>query len=191
MNIGYLDIAIIIVLLLGLVRGATIGLVKQTTNLVGLILTAILAIALTRPVGQIIQSKTAWPHEASLAVSFLAIFLVVKLATVLIAKSADGAVETLHLSWVNRISGSFFGGFKAALLLSTVFLVLALAEWPDSSTGKQSSLYGPVASMLPRTWEYVSGKAPILNEYRQIIEDEAREGVETLGGQFPDAENHN
>jgi len=124
-------------------------------------------------------------------VSFLVIFLVIKLATVLVAKSADGAVETLHLGWVNRLSGSFFGGFKAALLLSTVFLILGFAEWPDNETSGQSSLYGPISTLLPQTWEYVSGKAPILDEYRQKIEEEAREGVEKLGGQIPDADPSN
>ena len=52
MNIGYLDIAIIVVLLLGLVRGATIGLVKQTTNLVGLVLTVVGAVVLLGAPGE-------------------------------------------------------------------------------------------------------------------------------------------
>ena len=187
MSIGFLDIAIIVVLVLGLVRGAAIGLIRQTTNLVGLALTIILSVTLTRPVGLIIQSETGWPHEASLAVAFLAIFLVVKLATVLVAKSADSAVDALHLGWVNRLSGSLFGGFKAALLLSIVFLVLGLAKWPDHETSRQSSFYDPVAALLPQTWDYVSGKAPILDEYRKKIEVEARQGIERLGVQTPDS----
>jgi membrane protein required for colicin V production len=182
-EIGYLDIAIAIVLLLGVVRGGMIGLVRQTTNVAGLVVTIILAVALTRPVGQIIEANTGWPHEAALVTSFLAIFLVVKLATVLIAKSADGAVDALKLSSVNRVGGGLFGAFKAALLLSGVFVVLDLADIPEPDDRKVSIAYETVSGILPRTWDYMAGKAPILDEYRQKIEDGAREGVETIGAE--------
>lgn len=185
MNIGYLDITILVILLLGVVRGGMIGLVRQTTNLFGLALTVILAIALTAPIGQIIESNTGWPHTASLVVSFLAIFLVVKMAAVLVAKSAEGAVDALKLSSVNRAAGGVFGVFKSALLLSAVALVLDLAEIPERAAREESTLYAPVTGLLPQTWEYLSGKAPILDEYRQKIEDEARQGAKKLGGQFP------
>jgi membrane protein required for colicin V production len=189
LEIGYIDIAIAIVLLLGLVRGGMIGLVRQTTNAVELVLTVILAIALTRPVGQIIESNTGWPHEAALVLSFLGIFLVVKLATVLIARSGEGAVDALKLSSVNRVGGSVFGVFKAALLLSAVFVVLEMAEIPQQSDKDASFAYSAVSGLLPKTWEYVSGKAPVLDEYRHKIEDSAREGVEALGGAVDNSAN--
>jgi len=181
-DIGYIDVSIAIVLLLGIVRGGMIGLVRQTTNAVGLVLTIILAIALTRPIGQIIEANTGWPHEAALVASFLAIFLVTKLTTVLIARSAEGAVDALKMSSVNRLGGGFFGVFKAAILLSAIFMILEIAELPESVDRRASLAYAPVAGLLPHTWEYLSGKAPVLEEYRQKIEESAKDGVETLGG---------
>jgi uncharacterized membrane protein required for colicin V production len=184
-DIGIIDIAILLTLLIGCVRGSMIGFVRQTTDMAGIILTVILAIALTRPVGVMIESYTGWPHGAALATSFLGILLAVKLGTAILAKSADGAVDALHLSSANRAAGVLFSVFKAGLLLSGLFLILNLANWPDPNVRKQSRLYEPVAGLLPDTWTYLSGKAPILNEYKDKIENGAREGVGKLGEQVP------
>jgi membrane protein required for colicin V production len=100
------------------------------------------------------------------------VYLAVQLAVIIVARVVEKAVGALKLTGVNRILGGAAGAFKAALVLSVTFLVLGRFGIPGESTQDNSSLYGPIAAVLPASWDYVASAMP---EVKKISE---RFGVE-------------
>jgi membrane protein required for colicin V production len=91
---------------------------------------------------------------------FVVIFVGVQLVFLALSRLLEQVLETLSLSLVNRAAGGALGGFKAALLLSVLFLILAGMDMPGKKTRKQSSLYSPVARALPKTLDAASPYFP-------------------------------
>jgi membrane protein required for colicin V production len=85
-------------------------------------------------------------------------------------------LDALSLSIVNRVFGSAVGGFKAALLLSVAFLVLMEIDFPSDELKQESTLYQPVARVLPETWDAASQHVPdlkrISEQFGRRIESE-------------------
>jgi membrane protein required for colicin V production len=83
---------------------------------------------------------------------FAVVFGGVQLAFFALARLVESLVGAMRLTAVNRMAGGLLGGFKAALLLSVLFVLMARAELPGPEARQQSQLYEPVTQVLPRTW---------------------------------------
>jgi membrane protein required for colicin V production len=169
-----LDIVILLVLAGGLIRGFSTGVVRQVAGIVGIILTFVVAITLMRPVGLVVSASTGIPEGWAPIAGFLVIFLALQIMLFIAVRFIETVVGALRLTVVNRLLGSAFGAFKAALLLSVAFLVLSFAEVPGRESRASSALYGPVASVLPGTWDAVSQHLPevqrLSERFRQHVE---------------------
>ncbi|PQJ33502.1 colicin V production CvpA [Salinibacter sp. 10B] len=160
MELAGLDWFILIVLAGGLVRGFMVGAVRQIASLLGLVLAFFLSVQLMHPVGTLIVSSLGLSASVAPIAGFIAIFVGVQLVFWAVSRLLEQILETLSLNLVNRAAGGALGGFKAALLLSVLFLVLSGLEMPSKKTRKESVLYSPVASALPETLEATSPYLP-------------------------------
>lgn len=167
-----LDLLILVALAGGIMHGFTTGLIKQVASIFGMIVAFLLAVQLMQPAGEAVaESIGASPTLAPL-LGFVVVYLAVQLTVIIIAKVVEKAVGALKLSGVNRVLGGAAGAFKAALVLSVAFLVLGRFDIPGPMTQENSSLYSPVASVLPASWDYVASN---MSEVKKISE---RFGVE-------------
>lgn len=164
MSLAPLDWFILIVLTGGLLRGFMVGAVRQITSLLGLVLAFFLSIQFMHPVGDLIVSHLGLSESVGPIVGFAVLFLGIQLLFVALSRLLEQVLETLSLSVVNRAAGGALGGFKAALLLSVLFLVLSAMEVPKQETQEQSILYTPVASTLPKTLDVASPYLPAPDE---------------------------
>lgn len=155
-----LDIVILLVLAGGLIRGFSTGVVRQVAGIIGLILTFVVAVALMKPVGQIVSASTGIPEGWAPLAGFLVIFLALQIVLFMAVRFIETVVGALRLTTVNRLLGGVLGAFKAALVLSVAFLVLAYAGLPGPESRAGSTLYGPVSTVLPGTWDAVSQRLP-------------------------------
>ncbi len=158
MNI--LDLLILLSLLAGIVHGFTTGLIRQVASIVGMALAFVLSVQLMGTVGQLASNSLGLSENIGPLVGFVLVFLAVQVAVFALAKMAEGLIGALKLSVVNRALGGALGALKAALAVSVVFLVLSYVDLPGESLERESTLYAPVAGVLPQTWDYVSEKFP-------------------------------
>ena len=160
MQLAALDWFILIVLAGGLIRGFMVGAVRQVASIAGLTVAFFLSVQLMHPIGGLIVSSLGLSEAVGPIAGFVVIFVGVQLLFLALSRLLERVLETLSLSLVNRAAGGALGGFKAALLLSVLFLVLSGMEMPSQQVRKQSMLYAPVATALPKTLDAASPYLP-------------------------------
>ena len=160
MSLAALDWFILIVLAGGLIRGFMVGAVRQVASIAGLVVAFLLSVQFMHPLGAVIVSSLDLSEAAGPIAGFVVIFLGIQLLFLALSRLLESVLETLSLTLVNRAAGGALGGFKAALLLSVLFLVLSGMDMPSKETRKQSMFYQPVAQTLPETLEAASPYVP-------------------------------
>ncbi len=170
MEMGYIDIVILIVLAVGIIRGWHSGFVGQAARLTGWVLAFLFASLFMDAAGAFLESHGWAPPEMGTLIAFAAIFIAVKVASTTVAKSLDAAVKSLHLGGVNRLAGSAAGALKSAVLLSLVLIVSAMAQLPSKADIAKSSFYEPVFGIAPAAWEILSNGVPHLENLKDDIE---------------------
>lgn len=157
-----IDLIIVLVVAGGIVRGFTVGAVRQVTSLVGVVAAFAMAVQLMQRVGDLIVQSLGIAEAAAPVLGFIVVFLAVQAVFYFIGRLVEYLLDALFLSTVNRLLGSAVGALKAALLLSVAFLVLTEINYPSTSLKQGSLLYEPVAQVLPKTWAVASEHVPDL-----------------------------
>lgn len=146
-----IDIALLVFILLGLVRGFMKGLFVEIASLLALILGVYGAIHFSNYAAGILETKTDWSEKTiaitAFAITFVAIVILITLAGKALTKLADFAA----LGILNKLLGGVFGGLKVALILSVVLNVFDKMNkslpFVDSQTIEDSMLYSPVKEL--------------------------------------------
>jgi membrane protein required for colicin V production len=160
LGLALLDWFILLVLAGGLIRGFVVGAVRQVASLAGLVVAFLLSVQWMHPVGALIVASLGLSPSMGPIVGFVAIFVGVQLLALALSRIFEEVLETLSLSLVNRAAGGALGSFKAALLLSVLFLVLTGLKVPGPEARERSMLYGPVATALPKTLDAAAPYVP-------------------------------
>lgn len=155
-----LDLLILTGLAVGMVRGFWTGVIRQVAGLVGLVLAFLVALRLMAPVGAMVVESLGLSEELAPVLGFIVVFLVVQIVVFALARTIEKLIGVLKLGIINRLAGGLFGAFKAALLVSVIFLVLATFDTPSEETRQGSMLYKPVAGVLPRAWDAAAEQWP-------------------------------
>lgn len=174
MGVSLLDGFIVLVVAGGLIHGSTVGAIRQVTSLIGFLVAFLVGVQLMHPVGRLVVARLGIADTVAPVVGFAVLFVGIQLLFYLLSRLVERVIETLSLSLVNRAAGGALGAFKAALLLSVLFLVLSSVQMPGAETRKQSVLYGPVAGVLPKTLDAASAYLPAAKRASETFGREVR-----------------
>ena len=147
-----IDIAMIVVCILGIALGLYKGLMAQIGSVAGILL-GIIACRIwgddaTRFVASIMPDLSASGEAAAYANNVIAnvfLFLGVYLLAMLVAKLLHNIISNLSLGWINCLLGGVFGAVKWLVIMSVV-LNLWEALLPDHSIVSTSQLMGGIAA---------------------------------------------
>jgi|GEM_PF-510332 len=159
-DLHLLDVAILLVVAFGLVRGFATGIVRQVAGLVGIVAAFYVGVQFMQPVGGLLTDSFGLSDSISPLVAFVLLFAAVQLIFFGLARFVEAVIGVLRLTTVNRIAGGLLGAGKVALLLSVCFLALNYVDLPGEDTRQASLFYEPVASALPFTWQVVEEHVP-------------------------------
>lgn len=173
-----IDIIILVIVAAGLVHGFMMGAVRQVASIVGIVASFALAVQLMRPVGESVVYSLGWSESIAPITGFALVFIGVLLGFFIVGRMLESLLEALKLSVVNRALGGALGGFKAALLLSVAFLLMAEMELMEPDDQEEAIFYEPVADVLPETWEVVSEQVPELKSLSEEFSDHIAGQVE-------------
>jgi len=174
-----LDWFILIVLIGGLIRGYTVGAIRQIGGLIGIVAALLFSVEFMEGVGTLIVKSLGLAESVAPLAGFTVLFLGVYLLFLALARLLEQVFETLSLSLLNRAAGGAVGGLKAALLLSLLFLVLGGLELPEQETRNDSALYRPVAQLLPETIEATEEWFPAAKRAADQLGEQVRTRVDS------------
>jgi membrane protein required for colicin V production len=160
---GFLDLFILVVIVIGMARGFSTGGIRQVFSLAGILFAFIFAAQLMRGVGEKLAGTSGISPGLAPIIGFVAVFLVVQVAAYAISRLFESFLKALKLGILNRIAGGAIGAFKATLILSLLAFVFGFVGLPEQPTREASLFYEPVSTVLPGTWNYVSDRLPVLN----------------------------
>lgn len=137
-----LDIAILVFIGWGLIRGATRGLIKEVASLAGVFVGFYAAYRYYPTVSAPIE-KLFERVEVSHLVSFFATFIVVFLGVAVIGVLIRYVLRISHLGWTDKISGAVFGVTKGVFLSCMLVYALTFFLPTDRAAVLKKSLLAP------------------------------------------------
>ena len=169
-----LDIALLVLLILGLVRGFSRGFFVEVASLVALIAGVYGAFHFSDFAASFLKDRVDWNENtiniAAFAITFIIIMLVIALAGKALTKIADFAM----LGLLNKLLGALFGGLKVALILSVILIVVeklhANILFVKEADQESSVLYNPIKSLIPTIFPNVLVNGKPIGE--DIIEED-------------------
>jgi uncharacterized membrane protein required for colicin V production len=157
---GWIDIAIVAVLMGCAVFGYRRGLVQQVVELGGLVTGIVLALYLT---GGLVSNyaKPLAEYDVTYPVVFLAIVGVTLLVSQVVGRITSEVMQVTLFGWFDQVGGALAGLAKGMLWISiwiTIAFHLNVSHVVDDNL-RRSSLAGPLSRVLPATFEMVKSYA--------------------------------
>jgi len=147
--LGWVDIAILVILCFFLLKGMWRGLLKEVCSLLGLVLGGVFAFTFYLPVARRLQGSFNLPDQLCIWGSFLAIFLLLVILFAVLGFVLNRFVKLIFLGGFNRFAGALFGIVQGVVLLAIIILALNTSAAPDVARKwvNQSQLAPPFVTL--------------------------------------------
>jgi len=120
------DLFVFIVIIASAVTGFERGLVGEAFHLASLIIGGWLAVRFYAIGASLIGALITLADGVLAVVGFMLVFIVVNLAIQLIGLLARSLIRSLHLAWLDRLSGTIFGIAKGLLFSAALVWLIAV-----------------------------------------------------------------
>ncbi len=148
-----IDLIILIIVILGLIRGLFKGFVMSITSLAGLIFGFYLSLRFAWYIEIYLREATGSNSPLMHILAFSLCFVLVMILVFIVGKSFEKALSLTPLGCVNRIAGGLFGAFKGLLLVSAFIYVIEIADrnsvFIKPDVKENSVMYKPLAKLVP------------------------------------------
>jgi len=156
---SWIDIVLIVIFLWGAYQGFTKGFIITIASLAALILGIFGAIKFSGYTAEILSEKMKINPDNMDLIAFAVTFILIVIATHLVARLTDKLVKAVALGFANRLVGVLFNLLKTALIISVILVILERIDdkipfIPRTETNK-SALYKPLHSLAPFIFPYL------------------------------------
>jgi membrane protein required for colicin V production len=127
-----LDIGILVILTLFIAKGAMLGLIKEISTLVGLVVASAISFRFYIPLAQQLEQASGLPSQLCVMITMLALFLGTMIIFSVLGVVLSRFVKLLFLGGLNRVFGALFSLVQGILVLALVLYGLSLASLPSS-----------------------------------------------------------
>ena len=158
------DVIVLILFLVGIVRGILTGGIKQVLSLVGVIAGLLLAVSLSNWLSAHLVNLGWSPEQLAPALSFVIIFFSVQAIVLLATYLLKSALEAIKLGALDKTLGGIMGGGKAILVISLILFLVRFIGLPEEEQREKSLFYDIVYPIMPAAWDFIVGNAPDLND---------------------------
>jgi membrane protein required for colicin V production len=170
---NYLDIALVIPMVYGVIRGFSKGIVNEITSLAAIIVGVYLALnfsvyfeeLLTDIISKISSDFAKNEKKAFIPIiSFALIFLFSIISVKAIGSIIDKITNVLALGIISKIIGALFGFFKLCVILSCVIYFEKTINIIPKKIIKNSVVYSPIESVVDKL-------APSIKKHEGVIKE--------------------
>jgi len=174
-----LDIIFAVFLAIFVFIGILRGFFREVLGLVGVIGGIILGFVGFEPFASLLNRylpgipSFVWPF-----LCFILIFIAVYLGCRLLAHILSRISEKIYLGWLNRLLGGLVGGFKGALFISVVLLLIGFLPVQGAliHVKNQSKLYGPLQNLLSDIYDIAIHFSSSSNDFEKILKEKIQKG---------------
>lgn len=118
------DYIIIVLLILGGIRGAMKGFIEELAQKFGLLFGLVASLMFTQALSPFVQDKLSTPFWVSTGISYVAIFLVGYLVIKIIGSILQAIFKSSNIDFVDNLLGFFLGVFELVLLVGLICSLL-------------------------------------------------------------------
>lgn len=168
-----IDLVILVVVLIGLVRGIMTGGIRQVLSFTGIFLAFIIAAKTTDSLGRGLAEGLGISENLAPVIGFALVFLLIQGIAYGLARLLEKFLKAIKLGVLDKALGGGIGVFKSALVVSLVLFLGNYVGIPNKEVRESSLFYRTVYPILPATWEFVTGRLP-------KVRDATDEAVDSL-----------
>ncbi len=179
MPVNYLDIIISVLLLYGMVKGYSNGIIKEITNIISVFLAIYIGIHFSELIHPHINSYVINDYTKAIPLlAFLFVFIIILIIIKSIGELINRLTRLLALGLISRLLGAVFGILK--LLVICCFLLLLVMDYGliDKQTQKGSVLVAPIERISKVAIPEINKKKKIIIEATKESTEKAKEAVE-------------
>lgn len=125
---NWLDIAICILLLIGLWKGYLNGFFVELTSMIALIAAIYGSIYFSNYAGDWLRLQFDWEETYITIASFVVTFVVIIFVITYVGKLITKIIKTVQLSFINKLAGAVFGMVKMGFLASVILMFINTAS---------------------------------------------------------------
>jgi membrane protein required for colicin V production len=156
---SWIDIVILIIFLWSAYQGFTKGFIISIASLAALIIGIFGSIKFSGYTAEVLSEKFEMNPESLNLIAFAITFILIVIATHIVARLADKLVKAVALGFVNRIAGILFNLLKTALIISIILVILERidekASFIPRTQTEKSALYMPLRAFAPLIFPYL------------------------------------
>jgi membrane protein required for colicin V production len=158
-----LDGIILAVIAFGLWRGFVAGIIRELSQLFGVLAGFAIALQIMKPMAVFlvqVVNIVDMPLEAVALVSFVLVFVLVYIIVFFMSRLLERVADDGALAGLNKLLGAVVGAAKSALILSIGLVLLGQINIPNKDVQSRSYLHAPVERIAPQAWEVVARSVP-------------------------------
>ena len=168
---NYLDIAIAVPLLYGLIKGFSNGIIKEITNVLSVVLAIYVGIHFADLIEPYLQSDALSGYERAMPlIAFVFVFIIILIIIKSIGELIDRITKLLALGIISRFLGAIFGIFKIIVVFSGMLFFLTEYKIIGHQIEKDSILLTPIQDVSEIL-------IPKINKHKRIIIDTTKENT--------------
>jgi membrane protein required for colicin V production len=163
--LSYIDIALVIIVILGTVKGYKEGFLMELFSLLGIILGILSGFKLMGIALIYLSSKFNIDEKVLPYIAFAVIFFAILLVVTLLGRSLKLYIDKSFLGRVDQAAGALLGLFKTAFLLSVAIWLLDSLhyQFPDSWSDN-SKILPRIAAIAPEVAAWIGTFFPSFND---------------------------
>ena len=168
---GTFDIAILVILGIGAVKGYMRGFIVELFSLIAFILGLLLALELTIPVARNLFAENNY-FDVIAVVVFIALFILLSMLIKLGAKAIKKALDMTIFGTLDNAAGAIAGILKWAFILSVVFWVFDSVGFDlVESYADKTVLFPYIVGIGPTVFEWLSYVIPFVQDLIDSMQD--------------------
>lgn len=161
---SWLDIALVILIIIGAYRGYNAGFILEVTTFIAIVLGIFAGFRLMDIMINLLTERFNVNEKVLPFLAFAIVFLAVVIGVSLIGRLLKGLTEKSFFGTLDQALGAVIGILKIAFMISVVVWILESISIIPSTWTEQSVVYPFIAAIAPAMAEWFSAVFPSLRE---------------------------
>lgn len=155
---NYIDLILIVIIAIAFILGFKDGFVRKLIGTIGFLLAVFLSITFSTALGEFVFKLLGIElYFAEILAGVIIFFATITAFSFL--KRVVHPFDKVN-SLINRLMGGISGLLQILFFLSALLYLLGIFEIPDKDKRKESLLYKPVYSLVPKTIDFLKTYIP-------------------------------
>jgi membrane protein required for colicin V production len=163
--LSYIDIAIVVLLLIGAYSGYKEGFLMELVSVIAILLGILCGFKLMGAAMLLLEERFNIDEAVLPYIAFGVVFVLVVILVTLLGRAIKASMDKSFLGRVDQSAGGFLGLFKTAFLISVgLWIVHSLkVSWPEKWT-EEAWLYPKISELAPAVTRWISEYIPIFED---------------------------